>query len=202
MDYDHLVSAVKRELKDERFQHTLRVVEMAKQLAKRFGADTKKAEIAAILHDYSKCWSRDTLRQWIMERGLRKDLLEHGSALWHAFVGAEAVHDRLGIEDQDILNAIRYHTTGRAAMTRLEKVIWLADYIEPGRQFPGLEVVRTWVECDLDRALFHALNNTILFLMKNDRPLHPLTVEARNDLLRRGCHVGMDGSGEAGRTDC
>lgn len=202
MDRDRLMTAVKRELKDERFQHTLRVVETAKQLAKRFGADAKKAEIAAILHDYSKCWSRDTLRQWIVERNLGKDLLEYGSQLWHAFVGAEAVHDRLGIEDEDILNAIRYHTTGRVAMTPLEKVIWLADYIEPGRQFPGLEDVRALVDEDLDRALFHALNQTILFLLKHDRPLHPLTVDARNDLLRRGSHVGMVGSGEACRTDC
>lgn len=183
MKRDQLLQAVKQELNVTRYEHTLRVAETAVQLAERFGADREKADIAAILHDYSKCWSKDMLRRWIVEQKLSDELLQHGAALWHAFVGAEAVRERLGIHDDNILNAIRYHTSGRPRMTVLEKVVFLADYIEPGRNFPGLQDVRALAERDLDRALLRAINLTIGNLLREDRKLFPLTVEARNDLL-------------------
>ena len=83
-----------------------------------------------------------------------------------------------------ILNAIRYHTSGRPKMSVLEKVVCLADYIEPGRDFPGVQEVRELAEHDLDGALYRSLNNTLMLLIKNNRKLYPLTVEARNDLLK------------------
>lgn len=183
MKREHLLSAVKSELNASRYEHTLGVVETAVKLAKRFGADPDKADKAAILHDYSKCWTQERLRQWIVERHLGDELLEHGSPLWHSFVGAEAVRELLGIADEDILNAIRYHTSGRANMTVLEKVVCLADYIEPGRDFPGLQEVRELAEHDLNRALLRSFDNTIQLLLRNNRKLFPLTIEARNDLL-------------------
>lgn len=183
MKREDLLQAVKGELTANRYNHTLSVAETAIKLAERFGADPEKADIAAILHDYSKCWSKETLRKWIVEQGPDKQLLQHSAALWHAFVGAEAVRIRLGIEDEHILNAIRYHTSGRPDMTVLEKVVCLADYIEPGRDFPGLQEVRELAEHDLNEALLRSLNNTIMFLVRTDRKLFPLTIEARNDLL-------------------
>lgn len=183
MKREELLQAVKRELNGRRFKHTLGVVDTAIKLAERFGADPEKADTAALLHDYSKCWSKETLREWIVRRQLGDELLQHGAALWHAFVGAEAVRVRLGIHDPDILNAIRYHTSGRPKMSLLEKVVCLADYIEPGRDFPGLQEVRQQAEHDLDGALLRSLNNTILLLLQNNRKLYPLTIEARNDLL-------------------
>lgn len=183
MKRERLLSAVKIELNESRYEHTLGVVETAATLAKRFGADQEKADIAAILHDYSKCWPQAKLREWIVERDLGEELLEHGAALWHAFVGAEAVRERLGIEDEDILNAIRYHTSGRPNMTVLEKVVCLADYIEPGRDFPGLQEVRELAEHDLNGALLRSFDNTIQLLLRKNRKLFPLTIEARNDLL-------------------
>lgn len=183
MKREELLRAVERELTNERYEHTLGVVETAIKLAERFGADVERAEIAAILHDYSKCWSIETLRKWIIERDLDKQLLQHSAALWHAFVGADAVRIRLGIEDEYILDAIRYHTSGRANMTVLEKVVYLADYIEPGRDFPGLQEVRELAEYNLNGAVLRSLNNTIMFLVRTDRKLFPLTIEARNDLI-------------------
>lgn len=183
MKREELLQAVKVELTADRFKHTLGVVETAVKLAKQFGADPERAEIAAILHDYCKCWSQETLRLWIVEQQLDHNLLEHSSALWHAFVGAEAVRIRLGVEDEHILNAIRYHTSGRPGMTVLEKVVCLADYIEPGRDFPGVQQVRELAERDLNGALLRSFNNTITFLVQMDQKLFPLTVEARNDLL-------------------
>ena len=184
MKREKLLTIVKNELDESRYRHTLRVAETAVQLAHRFGADPEKADVAALLHDYSKCWPKEKLRQWIVEHKIGYDLLQHSPALWHAFVGAEAVREQLGVEDEDILNAIRYHTSGRPNMTVLEKVVCLADYIEPGRDFPGVQEVRELAEHDLDGALYRSLNNTLLLLIKNNRKLYPLTVEARNDLLK------------------
>jgi predicted HD superfamily hydrolase involved in NAD metabolism len=113
-----------------------------------------------------------------------KDLLEHDKELWHAHVGAEVVRSELGIEDEEVLDAIRYHTSGRENMTLLEKIVCLADYIEPGRQFPGVEELRTAAEEDLDRALAKGLGGTITFLVNREKRIYPLTVLARNSLLK------------------
>lgn len=183
MDREQLLDAVRRELTESRFAHTIRVAETAGILAKRFGADEEKVDIAAILHDYSKCWPQETLYEWIVTHKLRDDLLQHAVPLWHAFVGAEAVRERLGIADEVILNAIRYHTSGRPHMTLEEKVVWLADYIEPGREFPGVRDVRELAEYDLNGALLRGLDNTIMKLIERGQAVYPLTIEARNDVL-------------------
>lgn len=184
MQREQLLAAIESELNDARFQHTLRVAKTAIVLAGRFGADPAKAELAALLHDYCKCWPRATLRQWIVDRQLDEDdLLNYGPALWHAFVGAAAVHERFGIDDEHVLNAVRYHTSGRPGMTPLEKVVCLADYIEPGRRFPGIDDVRDLAQHDLERALLRSFNNTVMWLLQNDRKVFPLTIAARNDLL-------------------
>ena len=111
------------------------------------------------------------------------DLLEYNSELWHAPVGAYLVETKVGITDCEILEAIRYHTSGRANMSLLEKVVYLADYIEPGRHFPGVEEVRELAQRDLDEALIQAVKNSILFLMKKNQSVYPLTLTMYNDLV-------------------
>lgn len=180
---EQLWSAVEEQLTPSRLAHTKGVVQTAVTLAKQFGADPEKAEQAAILHDYSKGWSMDTLREWIVSRQIGEDLLQQEPAMWHAFVGAEAVREQLGVDDDDVLNAIRYHTTGRPNMSLVEKVVCLADYIEPGRDFPGVVDVRELAKQNLNRALLQSLNNTLLYLLRTNRSIDPLTVQTRNDLL-------------------
>ena len=114
-----------------------------------------------------------------MNSNMDEELLEYNSELWHAPVGAYLVEKEAGIKDAEILDAIRYHTSGRPNMTILEKVIYLADYIEPGRNFPGVEEVREMAEKDLDQALIQSIQNTIIFLMKKNQenfPTHILYV--------------------------
>jgi predicted HD superfamily hydrolase involved in NAD metabolism len=166
MELDLLLQATKEQLPQHRWEHTLRVAETSIRLARRFGADEQKAEVAAILHDYCKFWPDEQLVRWIMDRGLPEDLLQFNKELWHAPVGAEVAEVRFGIQDEDILNAIRYHTSGRPQMSLLEKIVFLADYIEPGRRFPGVEEVRKTAESDLDRAVLAALAKTIVFLIE------------------------------------
>lgn len=182
MNRSEALGLVKRQLTEQRFQHTIGVMETAIDLAEQYGADVKKAELAGIFHDYAKFRPKEEMRQ-IIQAHYPHDLLDYHSELWHAPVGEFLVRTEAGIDDADILSAIRWHTTGRKHMTLLEKIIYLADYIEPGREFPGVEEVREVAKHDVDIALLKAVTNTIIFLVKQSRPVYPMTLETYNSLV-------------------
>lgn len=184
MDRNKALSIVKEQLPEKRFEHTVRVMETAIPLAVQFGIDEKKAELAAIFHDYAKYRPKEEMKQWILKEKLPFDLLQFHHELWHAPVGSLLVKKEVGITDEEILDAIKYHTTGRAKMKPLEKVIYLADYMEPGRNFPGVEKVRELAHKDLDSAMIQALKNTIQYLISKDQPIYPDTFHTYNDLIR------------------
>lgn len=169
-----------------RYQHTLRVLETAITLADRFGEDVNKVELAAIFHDYAKLMSIDDLKKWLLKANEDSRLVDYHSELWHGPVAAYLIHQEFAIEDRDVLNAIRYHTTGRANMSRLEKIIFLADYIEPQRDFPGIDETRELACKNLDEAMVKALSNTIAFLLTKKSAIYPDTFEAYNDLVKKG----------------
>jgi predicted HD superfamily hydrolase involved in NAD metabolism len=183
MNRDRMLDKVKEQMTDHRFQHTIGVAATAVSLAQKYGADDEKADLAGILHDYCKFWPADELSQKIAEFGLADELLEYDKELWHAPVGAEMVRKEFNVTDEDVLNAIRYHTSGRAGMSQLEKIVCLADYLEPGRDFPGVDGLRELSEKDLDFALLACLDNTIQFLLKRGKKVYPLTIMARNHLI-------------------
>ncbi|MFS0780839.1 bis(5'-nucleosyl)-tetraphosphatase (symmetrical) YqeK [Bacillus sp. 1P06AnD] len=185
MNREEAMKIVKDQLPEKRYLHSVRVMDTAIELAKRFGVDTKKAEMAGILHDYAKYRPQEELRKIIEENNMPRDLLLFHSELWHAPAGAYLVEHEAGIEDKDVLSAITYHTTGRKGMTQLEKIVFLADYIEPGRQFPGLDEVRKTAENNLDEAVFMALRNTVAFLMSKRSTIYPDTFHAYNDLVKK-----------------
>lgn len=182
MDRETALSIVKEQLTEHRYQHTVGVMETAIGLADRYGADSKKAELAAIFHDYAKFRPKEEMKRIIEEQHMKKELLKYNSELWHAPVGAYLVEKEAGITDPEILDAIRYHTSGRVGMTLLDKVIYLADYIEPGRHFPGVDEVREMAKASLDQALVQSVKNTIQFLMKKNQPVYPDTFYTYNDL--------------------
>lgn len=187
MNRDTALKLVNEKINGPRFEHTLRVVDSAKVLAKDFGADVKKAELAAILHDYAKLTPVKDLQAMILKGKEDGRLLDYHPELWHGPAAAYIFQSSFGIKDSEVLNAIRYHTTGRAKMKLLEKVVYLADYIEPGRDFPGVDEVRTVAKHHLDQAMMMALQNTIRFLLEKGAPIFPDTFEAYNDLsLNRG----------------
>jgi predicted HD superfamily hydrolase involved in NAD metabolism len=183
MERHEALEVVKKQLTEHRYQHTLGVMETAIQLAERYGADVKKAELSAIFHDYAKFRPKEEMKQIILEQNMPNDLLVYNTELWHAPVGAYLVKTEVGIQDEDILNAIRYHTSGRPNMTLLEKIVYVADYIEPGRIFPGVDEVRELAQQDLDKALIKALQNTIQFLLKKNQPIYPDTIHTYNSLI-------------------
>ncbi|MGG1677488.1 bis(5'-nucleosyl)-tetraphosphatase (symmetrical) YqeK [Neobacillus sp. NRS-1170] len=184
MERERALQLVKIQLTEHRYQHTLGVMKTAITLANQYGADEKKAELAAIFHDYAKFRPKDEMKEIIATKSFPQDLLEYNAELWHAPVGTYLVEKEAGISDRDVLDAIRYHTSGRPGMTLLEKIIYLADYIEPGRHFPGVDEVREMAKESLDKALIKAVQNTIVFLMKKNQRVYPDTFHTYNDLIK------------------
>ncbi|RFU66172.1 bis(5'-nucleosyl)-tetraphosphatase (symmetrical) YqeK [Bacillus sp. V59.32b] len=183
MNREEALRLVKEQITEQRYQHTLGVMETSIILAKRYGADPKKAELAAIFHDYAKFRPKDEMKEIILSQKMAEDLLIYNSELWHAPVGAYLVEKEAGITDPEILDAIRYHTSGRVKMTLLDKIVFLADYIEPGRAFPGVDAVRETTKEHLDLAVIETLRNTIFFLMKRNQAVYPDTFHTYNDLI-------------------
>ncbi|WP_375295242.1 bis(5'-nucleosyl)-tetraphosphatase (symmetrical) YqeK [Paenibacillus sp.] len=185
MSVDEACALVEREMPAKRWRHTLGVVESSVALAERFGADVEKARIAAILHDVAKYWPVEKQRQAILadgdEAGL--DTLLYDKELWHSHAGAFVARRDFGVGDAEALDAIRYHTSGRPGMTKLEKIVCLADYIEPGRDFPGVDTLRELSEKSLEEALVAGFDGTLRFLIEQGKRIYPLTVLTRNDLL-------------------
>ncbi|MBY0010887.1 bis(5'-nucleosyl)-tetraphosphatase (symmetrical) YqeK [Paenibacillus typhae] len=179
-----LIEAVSAQMPDKRWQHTLGVMETSIKLAEVYGADPQRAETAAILHDVAKYWPVERMKDIIVQNGLSAELLQHDKQLWHAEVGAFVAEHEYEITDPGILGAIRYHTSGREGMTLLEKVVCLADYIEPGRDFPGVDEIRKKSMVSLEEGLIAGFDSTISLLLQKRRVVFPLTVLARNDLVR------------------
>lgn len=182
MDREALMQAVQMRMSELRFKHVLGVEETAIALAEQFGESPEKASIAALTHDYAKERSDEEF-QLAIERGNyenKTELLKYGNAIWHGLVGAEFVARELNISDEEILNAIRLHTTGAAEMTLLDKIIYVADYIEPGRSFPGVEDARVIALRDLDQAVAFETKHTLAHLIEAENPVYPKTIETYN----------------------
>lgn len=183
MDRQTMLDRVRMEMPERRWRHTEGVMTAAIELAKQYGEDPERAELAAILHDVAKFWPTDRQGSIIRDKGLCSDVLAYDKELWHAVVGAWVAEHEYGVTDRGVLDAIRYHTSGRRSMTRLEKIVWLADYIEPGRDFPGVDVIRAISYKCLDKAMLAGMDATIRFLMDKGKRIYPLTIEARNGLI-------------------
>ncbi len=180
MNRDQLVDRLRHALKEKRFNHVLRVEQTAIQLAKNNGVDIEKASIAGLCHDYAKQRPDQDFIDEIHQKGLDPDLLNYGNAIWHGIVGAEMLKDELGIWDEDILNAVRHHTTGAAVMTKLEQVVYMADYIEPARDFAGVDTARQITAQDLGAGVAYQTKHTLEYLIENDKPVYPKTIETYN----------------------
>lgn len=175
---------VRAVLSEARFRHVSGVVVAADALAKRFGADPLKARLAAWTHDFAREWPVDRWYEVAKERGVDPAFLEVAETL-HGPIVATMLLEEFGIDDEEIADAVRYHTTGRVNMTLLDKVVCMADYIEAGRTFPTVDELRKLAEDDLDVALATAFDGTIRLLLDKHKPVFPLTLLARNDLWQK-----------------
>ena len=172
-------------LKPRRMPHVLGTAETAVQLARRYGADEEEARVAALLHDCTKKLSIEEQLALCEKYGVSLDPLQRSALkLQHAITGAEIARDVFGVNDT-VYEAIRWHTTGKADMTTLEKVIYLADYIEPTRDFPGVEELRQVVWQDLDRGMLLGLEMTVEEMAAWGNPVHEDTLRARDFLAEQ-----------------
>lgn len=185
MNRDQIIASVSQQMPERRWIHTLGVMSTSRTLAEKYGEDPERAELAAIIHDVAKFWAIDEQRQYIVQHQLDTDLLQYNKELWHAEIGSHVAWAQYGVEDQGIRDAIRYHTSGRADMSMLEKIVWLADYIEPNRDFPGVEEARRLAEQSMDEAILFGLNATIILLVEKHRIIYPGTLAARNSLIHK-----------------
>lgn len=180
MDIEQIKEKVQAQLSENRYSHTLRVTEVAIDLAKVYGASEEKVYYAALLHDYLKEMPIDELEQMIRHSSKTIDVLDYHHALWHGPAAAIYIQNEFHLRDPSIVQAIRYHTTGRPDMDRIEQIVFIADYIEPARSFAGIEDIRETAYTNIEEAIRMALGNTIMHLIKQGALVYPKTMEAYN----------------------
>ncbi len=187
-----LQNKMKKTLETKRFEHTLGVAYTAANLAFVYGMDDKKALIAGLLHDSAKCLSHKKRLAVCKKNGIEISKVEaQNPVLLHAKVGAFFAKEKYGIKDSKILDAILYHTTGRPDMGLLEKIIYVADFIEPHRKkLPRLNEIRKMAFEDLDMAIYMILENSLSYLEKGNAKIDPKTQETyefyKNVIEKRG----------------
>ena len=181
---DGYLSLLQTRLNDKRYIHSLNVAAAAVLLAKRFGADEDKAYVAGLLHDITKNETDENQLQILQSGGIiLTDTQKNNPKLWHAMSGACYLRTELNITDEEILGAVRYHTTGKAGMTLLEKVIYIADYISAERDYPDADVMRRLSSIRLEDAALYSLQYTLQTLSKKQLPIHPDSLAFYNELV-------------------
>ena len=169
-------------LDDKRYYHSECVARAARELAVKYGANAEKAEIAGILHDIMKDTPPQKQLAMMEQYGITLTPVERNAPkLWHAMLGAAYLKNEVKIDDAEILNAVRYHTTGRANMTLMDKVIFIADFISADRDYPGVEDLRKAARVSLEEAMIAGFSYTIADLARSRRPIHPDTIDAYNE---------------------
>ncbi|MBR6313484.1 MAG: bis(5'-nucleosyl)-tetraphosphatase (symmetrical) YqeK [Clostridia bacterium] len=180
------LSLLQTRLNEKRFIHSLNVADAAVTLARRFGADEEKAYLAGLLHDITKNETDENQLQIMESGGIILSMTQRNNPkLWHAMSGMIYLRDTLGIKDEEILGAVRWHTTGKAGMTLLEKVVFIADYISDERDYPDVDVMRHLAEVSLDAAALYALKYSLKHLSLKEKPICEDSVAMYNELVIR-----------------
>lgn len=182
--FDEYKEILKSMLDEKRFNHSVGVSITAKEMAARFGADLYKAELAGLIHDCAKNIPYEDLEATCESFGYTPDEIElKNPGLIHAPLGAKLITVLFGIEDEEIKNAVRRHTVAGKGMTKLDKIIYLADMIEPSRRYTEVEELRELAEENLDKAYLRALDYSLMFNISKGVLIHPNTLYARNEMI-------------------
>lgn len=182
---DEIKTYLKQSLSDKRFKHSLNVADKALELAERFGGASQKAYIAGLVHDCTRELSLTEQHSMLNELKISVDPITSGiSELLHAHTAEFLLKNKFDINDEEIISAVKFHTTAKEDMTLLEKIIFLSDVIEPSRSFPGVLEIRQLSKQDIDMAMIAALDSSIKFLIAKRALIHPNTIYARNFLVK------------------
>ena len=177
LSYAEYHDIIKKYLSPRRFSHSLGVVRTGLELAEIFDESNEKIQLAAIFHDLCRDWTVEKLNEYVKKFCLDEVYLDN-SDLSHGKVAAELLFFSYGINDLDIINAVRYHTTARAGMSKLEKIIFVSDAIEPSRDYEKVDYLRELAKINLDSACFFTLEDTIKYLNKGNKQIHKDTILA------------------------
>ena len=181
---EKIITLIRSKLSADRFNHSLNVADSAKELALSYGADADKAYTAGLLHDVMKNASEEEQLGVLSEAGIELMPVEReNKKLWHAIAGAAYVKFVMGIDDRDIIRAVRYHTTGGSGMSLLERIVYLADYISADRNYNGVEDMRRLCKSDSDEAILYALTFGIPDLVSKGRVIHPDSIDLYNEVI-------------------
>ena len=180
MGREALLAKMETVMPEKRLRHCLGVEKAARELAERFGLDVEKAGLAGLLHDYAKKVSDEEFLALIDKYQLDSDLKNWGNNVWHGMVGIYKIQEDLGIEDAEILRAIEIHTVGSSTMSELDKVVYVADYIEHNRDFPGVDKARELAQQSLNQAVAYETARTVEHLARKGMPIYPQTLETYN----------------------
>lgn len=184
MNLDEYKNLIKSKMSEHRFVHSVNVSKEARKLAKIYGADAEKAAIAGILHDITKEMPVEEQLKIITDSGIILDNVQKNAPkLWHGISGSIYIKENLDINDADILNAIRYHTTGRAGMSLLEKIIFVADFTSQERTYKGVSTMRKKSRKTLDEAMLYGFKFTFSDLSKRKLAIHPDELACYNDIV-------------------
>lgn len=180
MSREALLAKMETVMPEKRLRHCLGVEKAARELAERFSLDVEKAGLAGLLHDYAKKVSDEDFLALIDKYQLDPDLKKWGNNVWHGMVGIYRIQEDLGVKDADILRAIEIHTVGSGTMSELDKVVYVADYIEHNRDFPGVDKARELAQRSLNQAVAYETARTVEHLAHKGMPIYPQTLGTYN----------------------
>lgn len=175
---------MKEQLKPSRYTHSLGVEKMASELAEIYGQDVEKAAFAGRYHDIAKCFTPEVMNDYVRSLGLSDEYLDN-NALAHSKVAAGILQSKFGVDDEEVLWAVKSHTTGRAGMSMLEEVVYVADAIEDNRNYPGLRELQELARKDIDAACLEIMDFTISRILEKGKTLDRDTIEAREYIIDR-----------------
>lgn len=182
---DKIVKYLQETLSKKRYEHSIHVANKAVELAQIYGSDIDKARIAGLIHDCAKEMPSDELMDFIRLEGNEPDPVSLAQKeLLHGPAAVYFCKNKFFIEDEEILSAVQFHTTGKANMTMLDKIIYISDFIEVGREFPGVNDLRNLAMIDINSALLKSFDSTISYVIQKQRMIHPDTINARNYLIK------------------
>ena len=173
-----------KHLKKSRYEHSLGVEKMASLLAEIHGADVEKAAFAGRYHDIAKGFDNDEMNRYIKKYDIDSKYLDN-VPLAHSKVGAAILEHKFGVVDEDILNAVKSHTTGRVGMSLLEEIVYVADAIEENRNYPELKQLQAEAKVDLDTVCLHIMDFAVQMILEKGRILDEETLEAREFIKER-----------------
>lgn len=185
--YQEYKELLQSRLTPKRYHHSLCVADEAVRLTKKYGGDVDKAYLAGLLHDITKTATADEhLNIFNKFDIMLNDVEKNADKLWHAISGAAYIKYELGINDDEIITAVRYHTTARAGMSQLEKILYLADFTSADRDYDDIDIMRERAEISMEAALDYALSYSINDLVARKKLLHLDTVMAYNEIALKG----------------